>query len=122
METALTPMEFSRRAKNLYADREAVVDGDLRFSYAEFLERCDRWSHALQKLGVKQGDRVAYIAPNTHSHLEGYYAVPRSEPFWSRSITASSPVTSNTSSITVEQKSSAPIRITWMPLMKSGDS
>ena len=28
METALTPMEFSRRAKNLYADREAVVDGD----------------------------------------------------------------------------------------------
>ena len=70
-------MEFSRRAKNLYADREAVVDGDLRFSYAEFLERCDRWSNALQKLGVKQGDRVAYIAPNTHSHLEGYYAVPQ---------------------------------------------
>ena len=77
METALTPMEFSRRAKNLYADREAVVDGDLRFSYAEFLEHCDRWSSALQKLGVKQGDRVAYIAPNTHSHLEGYYAVPQ---------------------------------------------
>ena len=77
METALTPMEFSRRAKNLYAEREAVVDGDLRFSYAEFLERCDRWSNALQKLGVKQGDRVAYIAPNTHSHLEGYYAVPQ---------------------------------------------
>ena len=77
METALTPMEFSRRSKNLYADREAVVDGDLRFSYAEFLERCDRWSNALQKLGVKQGDRVAYIAPNTHSHLEGYYAVPQ---------------------------------------------
>jgi len=70
-------MEFSRRAKNLYADHEAVVDGDLRFSYAEFLERCDRWSNALQKLGVKQGDRVAYIAPNTHSHLEGYYAVPQ---------------------------------------------
>ena len=77
METALTPMEFSRRAKNLYDDSEAVVDGDLRFSYAEFLERCDRWSNALQKLGVKQGDRVAYIAPNTHSHLEGYYAVPQ---------------------------------------------
>ena len=48
METALTPMEFSRRAKNLYADREAVVDGDLRFSYAEFLKRCYRCSNALQ--------------------------------------------------------------------------
>ena len=77
METALTPMEFARRARRLYADREAVVDGDLRFTYAQFLDRCDRWSSALQALGVGQGDRVAYIAPNTHSHLEAYYAVPQ---------------------------------------------
>jgi len=42
-----------------------------------FLERCDRWSSALQALGVRQGERVAYIAPNTHAHLEGYYAVPQ---------------------------------------------
>jgi len=26
---------------------------------------------------VAKGDRVAYIAPNTHSHLEAYYAVPQ---------------------------------------------
>ena len=77
METALTPIEFARRAKRLYSDREAVVDGDLRFTYGEFLERCDRWSSALQALGIKQGDRVAYIAPNTHSHLEAYYAIPQ---------------------------------------------
>jgi fatty-acyl-CoA synthase len=77
MEIALTPMEFARRARRLYADREAVVDGDLRFTYAEFLDRCDRWSSALQELGVGHGDRVAYIAPNTHSHLEAYYAVPQ---------------------------------------------
>ena len=77
MEIALTPMEFARRAKRLYGSREAVVDGGRRFTYGEFLERCDRWSHALQSLGVGQGDRVAYIAPNTHAHLEGYYAVPQ---------------------------------------------
>ena len=77
MEIPLTPLEFSRRARRLYPDREAVVDGDLRFTYAQFLERCDRWSSALQTLGVKYGDRVAYIAPNTHSHLEAYYAVPQ---------------------------------------------
>ena len=77
MEIPLTPLEFSRRARRLYPDREAVVDGDLRFTYAQFLERCDRWSSALQALGVKHGDRVAYIAPNTHSHLEAYYAVPQ---------------------------------------------
>ncbi len=77
METPLTPMEFARRARRLYAAREAVVDGERRFSYGEFLDRCDRWSAALQAMGVKQGDRVAYIAPNTHSNLEGYYAVPQ---------------------------------------------
>jgi fatty-acyl-CoA synthase len=70
-------MEFARRARRLYADREAVVDGDLRLTYGQFLDRCDRWSSALQALGVGQGDRVAYIAPNTHAHLEAYYAVPQ---------------------------------------------
>ena len=77
MEIALSPLEFAHRARRLYADSEAVVDGDLRLTYSQFLDRCDRWSSALQELGVGVGDRVAYIAPNTHSHLEGYYAVPQ---------------------------------------------
>ena len=77
MEIPLTPMEFARRARRLYAEREAVVDGDLRLTYAQFLDRCDRWSSALKALGIRQGDRVAYIAPNTHAHLEAYYAVPQ---------------------------------------------
>jgi fatty-acyl-CoA synthase len=77
MEVALTPLAFGRRTRALYSDREAVVDGDLRLTYAQFFDRCDRWSAALQKLGVKAGDRVAYIAPNTHAHLESFYAVPQ---------------------------------------------
>jgi fatty-acyl-CoA synthase len=77
METPLTPMDFARRARKLYGDREAVVDGDVRLTYAQFLDRCDRWSATLQKLGVVRGDRVAYIAPNTHAQLESFYAVPQ---------------------------------------------
>jgi fatty-acyl-CoA synthase len=77
METPLTPLEFARRTRALYADREAVVDGALRLSYAQFFDRCDRWSAALEGLGVKPGDRVAYIAPNTHAQLESFYAVPQ---------------------------------------------
>ncbi|HET9527624.1 MAG TPA: AMP-binding protein, partial [Pyrinomonadaceae bacterium] len=53
------------------------MDGSLRLTYAQFFERCDRWSSALRALGVKQGDRVAYIAPNTHAMLESFYAVPQ---------------------------------------------
>src|SRR6266568_7564903 len=77
METPLTPLEFARRSRKLYPEREAVVDGALRLSYEQFFDRCDAWSAALQALGVKQGDRVAYIAPNTHAQLESFYAVPQ---------------------------------------------
>jgi fatty-acyl-CoA synthase len=77
MEIPLSPLEFARRARRLYADCEAVVDGDARFTYEVFFDRCDRWSAALQSLGVQPGDRVAYIAPNTHAQLESFYAVPQ---------------------------------------------
>ncbi len=77
METPLTPLDFARRTRRLHGDREAVVDGDLRLSYAQFFDRCDRWSAALQGLGVQPGDRVATIAPNTHAQLESFYAPPQ---------------------------------------------
>jgi fatty-acyl-CoA synthase len=77
LELPLTPLDFARRARNLYADREALVDGSLRLTYAGFFDRCDRWAAALQRLGVRHGDRVAVIAPNTHAMLEAFYAVPQ---------------------------------------------
>jgi fatty-acyl-CoA synthase len=77
METPLTPLEFARRARKLYPDRVAVIDGDSRWTYAQFLDRCDRWSAVLQKLGIKSGHRVAYLSPNTHAQLESFYAVPQ---------------------------------------------
>src|SRR5213595_2274301 len=77
METPLTPLEFARRARKLYPDRVAVVDGDSRWTYAQFLDRCDRWSAVLQKLGITPGDCVAYLSPNTHAQLESFYAVPQ---------------------------------------------
>jgi len=77
MDVALTPLEFARRTRALYPDRAAVVDGPLRLTYAQFFERCDRWSLALQRLGIQPRDRVAYIAPNTHAQLESFYALPQ---------------------------------------------
>src|SRR5580704_16552611 len=77
METPLTPLEFARRARKLHGRREAVVDGNVSLTYAQFGRRCDGWSAALAKLGVAKGDRVATIAPNTHQHLEQFYAIPQ---------------------------------------------
>src|SRR5262244_1474934 len=75
METP--PLDLARRTRKLYGDREGVIDGDLRLTYSQFFERCDRWSAALQEMEVGKGDRVAYIAPNTREQLESFYAVPQ---------------------------------------------
>ena len=77
MKTPLTPLEFMRRARRLYGTREAVVDEGLRLTYEALFERCDRWSAILQGYGIGKGDRVAYVAPNTHALLEAFYAVPQ---------------------------------------------
>jgi fatty-acyl-CoA synthase len=77
MDVAFTPLDFMARARRLYAAREAVVDGEARFTYAEFFDRCDRASGAFARLGIRKGDRVASLAPNTHRHLELFYAVPQ---------------------------------------------
>src|SRR5438445_6058706 len=77
MQPPLTPLEFARRARKLYPDRIAVIDGGSRWTYAQFFDRCDRWSAVLQKLGIGSRDRVAYLSPNTHAQLESFYAVPQ---------------------------------------------
>ena len=52
MQTALTPLDFLRRARKLHGAREAVVDGAMRLTYSQLAERCNRWSAALARLSV----------------------------------------------------------------------
>jgi fatty-acyl-CoA synthase len=72
----LTPAAFLARAGAVYAERVAVVDGDVRHTYAQFLDRALRLAGALRALGVAPGERVAVLAPNTHVLLEAHYGVP----------------------------------------------
>ena len=46
-------------------EREAVVAGAVRLSYAELLDRALRLARALQELGVRRGDRVAVYMDNS---------------------------------------------------------
>ena len=77
MKLPLTPLDFLARARRLFADRVAVVEGDdVRFTYAELGARCDGLARLLlEGAGVQPGDRVAFIAGNAHQLLEGYYGV-----------------------------------------------
>jgi len=73
---ALTPTAFLARAAVVFPDRVGVVDGERRFTYAEFHDRCLRMAGALRELGVAPGERIAVLAPNTHLLLAAHYAVP----------------------------------------------
>ena len=72
----LTPTAFLRRSATVFADRIAVIDGDLTFTYAEFYRRALKLAGALRALGVHDGARAAVLAPNTHMLLEAHYGVP----------------------------------------------
>ncbi|KXO98773.1 FadD3 family acyl-CoA ligase [Tsukamurella pseudospumae] len=59
-----------RGAAEQYADRTAVVDGDLRISYGELHERVRDVARALLAEGIEKGDRIAICAPNGHEWIE----------------------------------------------------
>jgi fatty-acyl-CoA synthase len=62
------------KALSLYADKEAVVCGEARFTYKQFAERVYRLAHFLRSRGVGQGDCVAILHQNSHEFLESYFA------------------------------------------------
>jgi acyl-CoA synthetase (AMP-forming)/AMP-acid ligase II len=48
-----------------FGDAEAVVDGELRLSYVELVDRVRRAAGAFAALGIEKGDRIAIWAPNS---------------------------------------------------------
>ena len=67
-------------AAQAHAGREIVsrqIDAPMwRYDYAGLARRAAQAANALQRLGIKSGDRVTSLAWNTHRHLELFYAVP----------------------------------------------
>jgi fatty-acyl-CoA synthase len=75
MEVPLLVSDFLNRAVKLYGTKEAIVDGDQRFTYAEYGARAYQLAHALAGIGVRKGDRVAILSPNSHHFMEAFYGV-----------------------------------------------
>ncbi|MFD6077403.1 long-chain fatty acid--CoA ligase [Streptomyces hydrogenans] len=57
-------------------DKEALVQGELRLTFGEVWDRVRTRAAALvERLGVRPGDRVALMAPNTVDFPLAYYAI-----------------------------------------------
>jgi len=79
MNTQLTISSILRHADRNFPGREIVsVTSDNpqhRYTIADCCRRSRQLANALDKLGLKQGDRVATLAWNDYRHLEAYYAI-----------------------------------------------
>lgn len=60
-----------------HSDNTAVICGNHRFNYAQFRERIDKFSGALQALGIGKNDKIAIIHRNCHRFLETYFAAAK---------------------------------------------
>ena len=80
MEGALSLNHLLDRAGRIFARNEIVSrlpDKSLRrHTYGEFHRRTRALGSALQKLGLRKGERVATLCWNHHAHLECYFGIP----------------------------------------------
>ncbi|WP_437730924.1 long-chain fatty acid--CoA ligase [Sorangium sp. So ce1335] len=80
MDHPLTLTHFLERARTYHARSEIVTqhpDRTLsRATYADLHRRTSKLAHALARLGVREGDRVATLSWNHARHLELYLGVP----------------------------------------------
>ena len=79
MSQPLLISSLIKHADRYYGETEVVsrrVEGDIhRYTYRDCHRRARQLANAMNKLGVRMGDRVATLAWNGYRHLEAYYAV-----------------------------------------------
>jgi 2-furoate---CoA ligase len=61
-------------AAERHPEREAVVDGGVRLSFAELRARAARLAGGLEGLGLRRGERLAAVLRNRHETVELYWA------------------------------------------------
>lgn len=72
----LSPLSFLARAAEIFPQREALVYGARRWTYAQYHGRVTRLAGALVARGVRPGDVVATILPNLPAQVEAHFGVP----------------------------------------------
>jgi long-chain acyl-CoA synthetase len=60
---------------DLHPDYVAVTFNEIHFTYSELNERVNRFAHALLRLGVEKGDRVALLLVNSPTYVFAFFAV-----------------------------------------------
>ena len=73
---AQSPLAFIERTAEVYPEKLAVVHGSLHRSWLETFTRCRQLASALKKHGIRKGDTVAVMLPNTPPMVEAHFGIP----------------------------------------------
>ena len=76
LDVPLTPLRFLERANEVVPQKVAIIDGQRRWTYADFADEVQKLAKALRNAGLDDGQRVAYLAGNSAEMLVAHYAVP----------------------------------------------
>ncbi len=60
-----------------HPEKLALIFKDNQWSYGEFSREVDRVAHGLIRIGVKKGDRIAFVLPNCAEFLFAVFAVTK---------------------------------------------
>ena len=71
----MTPLGLLERTLRVFPDKVAMVYGETRWSYRRFAEEVGRLAGALERAGIRPGDRVAFLTPNVPEMLVAHFAV-----------------------------------------------
>lgn len=70
----MTLGEVLRWNEKRHPEKEAIVFGEHRINFRYFLERVNRIANGFLQMGLRTGDRVAFMAQNCHQHIELLFA------------------------------------------------
>ncbi len=69
--------DFLSIATAICPERDCVVFEGKRYTYAKINDRVNQLAHALDHMGVKQGDRIGMLSVNCNQYVEAYFATAK---------------------------------------------
>jgi long-chain acyl-CoA synthetase len=69
--------EMLQESAAAFSNRLAITFYNTKITYQQLLDMADRFASSLQRIGVKKGDRVAIMLPNSPQYVVSYYGILR---------------------------------------------
>ena len=71
----VTLQKFLIKTADAHPDYIATTLNDANITFRELNEKVNKFAHALEKIGVKKGDRIALLLVNSPTYVIAFFAI-----------------------------------------------